>query len=381
VVRVRFIADASQVPSELGTGGCDVALDDSLSADNLDALSQIATSGGLKQYHWPGSIRDQIVMNTYTGDGNRIPFLADQRVRQAVAFGFDRAAAVQTAWQGLSPLLDSWIPPEHWASASAGFNGYNLDPGKAASLLDQAGWQDQDGDGVREYHGAGGEYSCQRGKWSIPEKTPLRIALILRQGDARRAVLAQQLQSNLKQIGVDLQLTPMPADVMFRSDGPLQKRDFDMALTSAAIRPDPGGVSQWLGADVFRHPLQKTLVHRWQLEQRWLENEQLVERLAPSNVPGPANDWQGQNYAGWCNEQADTAIVEGNLSFDLSVRKGLYGQQQTLLATEVPVIPLAYRPRLAASKPYVCGIKPVPFEPLTWNASTWTFDPGAVCSS
>ena len=334
----------------------------------------------MRESKWPGSLRDEIVFNTFPGAGGRVAYFADTLVRQAVAAGFDRAGAVQQLDGGLSPLIDGWIPDSHWAAGGSGFKAYTLDTARAGSLLDQAGWRDEDGDGIREYHGTGGDYSCQRGKWSVADKTPLTPTLILPDGDPHRLALAQKLQIDLKTIGIGLQIQPVSPATMFNPSGPVQHRDFDMALISTAIGPDPGGISQWVGADVFKHPLDKTPVHRWQLEQRWLDSEQLIERLALNNVPSPDNDWQGQNYAGWCNEQADIAVVQANLSFDVNSRKGFYAQAEPLIAGDAPVIPLAYRPRIVASRTYVCGIQPGPYDSLVWNAAAWHFDPQGTCS-
>lgn len=380
VIRVRFLGDPSQAVGALTGSGCDVVLDDALGIEQLAALDQAAAGGTVRDYKTAGSLRDEIVFNTYPVAGGRVPYFADTLVRQAIAYGFDRAGAVQQLGGGVSPLLDGWIPGTHWAAGGGGFKAYTLDAGRAGALLDQAGWRDEDGDGIREYHGTGGDYSCQRGKWSIADQTPLTPTLILPDGDPRRLALAQKLQSDLKAIGIGLQLQPASPANLFDRSGPIQHRDFDAALISLAIGPDPGGISQFVGADVFKHPLDKTPVHRWQLEQRWLDSEQLVERLALSNVPSPDNDWQGQNYAGWCNEQADITVVQANLSFDANARKGSYAQAEALVAGDAPIIPLAYRPRLAASRTYVCGIQPGPYDTLLWNVASWRFDPQGTCS-
>lgn len=377
VIRIGYIADPNQLVSALSSGTCDVVIDDALGVDQLAALDA-ASAGDVREYKFVGPVRDEIVLNTAPAAG-RMPFLAMTPVRQAIAYGFDRAKAVQEMTSGLSQPLDSWLPAGHWAAGPGGFNAYGLDAAKAGALLDQAGWQDQDGDGIREYHGTGGDYSCQRGAWTIEDKTPLTPTLVLPNDDPRRVAFAQELQTQLKAVGIGLQLQAGSPASVFAAGGPIQHRDFDAALISMSTSPDPAGISQWVGAQVFKQPLDRTPVHRWQLEQRWLESDQLVETMALSNIPSPDNDWQGQNYAGWCNEQADVSVVQANQGFDLGARKGQYGQLDALLAGDVPVIPLAYRPRLAASKAYVCGIAPVPYGPLTWNTGTWYFDPQGAC--
>ena len=380
VVRVRFLPDSSAVWGELTSGGCDLALEDAFTLDQLPALLESQNAGQLRAYVRPGSVYERVIFNTYPWPSARPPYFADARVRQAFAYAVDRDALAQGLFGGAVSPLDSWLPPDHWAYAGEGtLPAYPFDPGRAAALLEEAGWSDLDGDGTREYSGAGGTYACQRGEWTIEPGTLLAPMLVIPAGDPLREQIALQMQASLAQVGVNLQVQPLDPALMFAASGPIVRREFDLALFAALTRPDPGGIEQWVGADVFRHPLERTVVHRWDLESRWLTSEQLVERLALNNVPGPENDYQGQNYSGWCNEAADVAIVEAALSFDLQERAAFYAQQQAIFAQELPVLPLFPRPRLAASAPYVCGVRPGPYDPLTWNIATWSFDESGTC--
>jgi peptide/nickel transport system substrate-binding protein len=381
VLRLRFIPDPNRIAAELLGGGCDVALDGSLSVDQLAALLEAQNNGQTRLYIRPGPVYERAIFNTYPDPfSGQVPYFADARVRQAFVYAVDRAALGQGAFGSAGVPLDSWIPPQHWAyPGPEALTVYPYDPATAAALLDQAGWVDLDGDGTREYHGQGGVYACQRGEWHIEAETPLAPTLLIPAGDALRQQIASRLQTGLAQVGVNLNVQPVEPGVMFAPDGPITHRAFDVALLSGVARPDPGGIGQWVGADVYRHPLELTVVHRWDLADRWLTSEQLVELLAPNNVPGPENDYQGQNFAGWCSEAANVAIVEANLALSLDERKAFYAQQQALFTQEVPEMPLFARPRIAASAPYVCGIRPGPYDPLTWNVDSWYFDESGAC--
>ncbi len=378
-VHFRFIGDPAQILAELTSGGCDVVLDDNLSFDQLPDLLAAQQGGKVRAYAWPGTVWDQLVFNTYAADSSRVLYFADVRVRQAVAYAFDRTTLAQATWDSISPVLDSWLPPDHWAYVHDGLTSYSVDRAVAANLLDEAGWIDQDGDGTREYHSAGGAYTCQRGEWRIAEGTPFSPELLMAADDPLRVQIAQQLQNDLAQLGIHVQVRASDPDVLFASDGPVVRRDFDMIVLAGLTRPDPGGINQWVGVDVFRHPLEQTVVHRWDLAERWLISEQLVERLALSNIPGSASDYQGQNYSGWCDEQANIAIVEANLAQDLAERQAFYAQHQVIFTQQAPLVPLFARPRLAASASYVCGILPGPYDPLTWNIAAWYFDEKGLC--
>ncbi len=378
-VRFRFLSDVQQQQAELESGGCDVLLGDGISAADV---SLFADTGSVQTriYEGSGSAYEQVTFNTQPEPFTNVPFFADARVRQAVALGVDRTTLAQQMVQGLSTVMDSWLPAEHWAYAGIGsLPQYAIDSSAAAALLDSAGWQDQDGDGVREYHGSGGTYTCQRGDWQIEDGTLLSPTLITT-ADSLRTGIAEKLRTDLAQIGVQLQVQTFPAETLFSVDGPLAHRTFDLALFSASVRPDPDGISRFVGADVFMHPVDLVPVHRWELESRWLTSEQMVERLALNNAPSPADSFQGQNYGAYCNESVDVAVVNASETVSRTEKQSFYAQQQSQVASDVPILPLFMRPRIAVSARYVCGVTIHPYGPLTWNLDRWMFDSTGACN-
>jgi peptide/nickel transport system substrate-binding protein len=66
--------------------------------------------------------------------------LADQRVRQALAWAVDRAAVAEIAGEGLTEPAPSWLAsnPAYPQADEQGFTRY--DPDLAGRLLDEAGW-------------------------------------------------------------------------------------------------------------------------------------------------------------------------------------------------------------------------------------------------
>ena len=82
------------------------------------------------------------------------PPLDDVLVRQALLYGTDRQAIVSTIFRDTSPVAYGPL-----AAATVGYERqvqeyYGYDPAQAAALLEQAGWKDSDGDGVRDHDGA-----------------------------------------------------------------------------------------------------------------------------------------------------------------------------------------------------------------------------------
>ncbi len=377
VVRMRFLADPAQAASEMTSGNCDVMLDPGAGHEVLPALADAQTAGRLRASVVPGAVSEQIIFNTYPDPFSGLPLFADARVRQAAARAVDRAALAQIGVQGLTPVMDSWLPADHWAYTSPGALP-PYDPAAAAALLDAAGWVDADGDGVREYQGAGGVYACQRGEWQVEAGTPL-APLLITTDDPYRVTLAEKVRADLAAVGVGVRVQALPAAALFAADGPLTRRAFDLALFSALASPDPGGISRWLGADVFLHPIDRVPVHRWQLEERWLTPAQQVEVLAYDSTPALTNNYQGQNFGGWCSEEANLLTVQAVRALTVAEKQPLYGRQQALVAGEVPVLPLFARPQVTASAIYVCGLQPGPFDPPTWNLAAWTFDESGAC--
>ncbi|MGB9775462.1 MAG: ABC transporter substrate-binding protein [Anaerolineae bacterium] len=81
------------------------------------------------------------------------PPLDDQRVRQALLFGTDRWAIISAVFRDTSPVACGPL-----AAATFGYNPmvcefYLYNPDQAAVLLEEAGWKDTDGDGVRDKGG------------------------------------------------------------------------------------------------------------------------------------------------------------------------------------------------------------------------------------
>lgn len=77
----------------------------------------------------------------------------DINVRKAMIYAVDQDQISQTAFYGLQPAAHSLISPSTWAFSPEADDMYRYDPEKAASLLEESGWVDTDGDGIREKDG------------------------------------------------------------------------------------------------------------------------------------------------------------------------------------------------------------------------------------
>lgn len=81
------------------------------------------------------------------------PPLDDVRVRQALIYGTDRQAIISSVFRDTSPVAYGPLAAVTVGYEPAVRNYYLYDPTQAAALLDEAGWSDTDGDGIRDKDG------------------------------------------------------------------------------------------------------------------------------------------------------------------------------------------------------------------------------------
>ena len=129
----------------------------------------------------------------YDADGNPIdqgthPIFGDVAVRRAFAMGYDRNAVLAIAGEGAAMAVGPVPPVVSWAYASS-LSPTPYDPEGAAALLEEAGWVDTDGDGVREKNGV-----------------PLEFQLDYAAGDTQTDATALIIQDQLGQIGFRVNL-------------------------------------------------------------------------------------------------------------------------------------------------------------------------------
>jgi peptide/nickel transport system substrate-binding protein len=117
--------------------------------------------------------------------------LDDIRVRKAINYVVDRETMVKELFAGIAEPAN--LPMCPWFKyGPAGIKGYEYDPEKAKALLEEAGWIDTDGNGIREKDGK-----------------ELAIDLLIPQGEANADAVAVYLQSELKKVGIKLNIISM----------------------------------------------------------------------------------------------------------------------------------------------------------------------------
>ncbi len=110
----------------------------------------------------------------------------DLNVRRALLYATDRATIVSTIFKGFSPIAYGPLSADTFGFDPALKSMYEFDPGKAAQLLDDAGWK-MGQDGIREKNGQPLRLEAYLMTWGfVPEVGAL-------------------LQAQLRAAGVDLQ--------------------------------------------------------------------------------------------------------------------------------------------------------------------------------
>jgi peptide/nickel transport system substrate-binding protein len=145
-----------------------------------DKYREVAAIPGVSVHRINGNGYEHVTLNQRS-----MPAFADLRVRQALTHAVDRALISTTILEGLAPITHGPVQPVSWAH-NPNVRTYSFDPARARALLDDAGWRDTNGDGVRDKGGR-----------------RFSFTLITQAGFAVRENVAQVLQRQFKDVGVE----------------------------------------------------------------------------------------------------------------------------------------------------------------------------------
>jgi peptide/nickel transport system substrate-binding protein len=253
------------------------------------------------------------------------PILSDIRVRKALALALDRAALVDLGYGPAGRVTCALIPaPARFAQAQPDdCAAQNLEAARA--LLDQAGWRDRDGDGLRD----------KKGK-----------ALRLRfqtSANAVRQDFQVLIQEWWRQIGVATELRAIDAGIFFGSDpstpDTYQKFFADVQMFASAFDgTDPGA---FLG--------------NWRCD----------------GIPRPENGWQGPNIARICDPAYDALADQLARSSAPKARVRLVQRMSQHLTDSHALVPLVHRGRVAAHGYSLKGVRLNPWDSPYWNIAEW----------
>jgi len=155
----------------------------------------------------------------FVGWNARRPQLSDPRVRRAITMGTRREEIVQAILQGHGTIANSGVPPFHWAFDADVSASFGYDPEGARALLDEAGWIDRDGDGVREN----------------ADGLPLSISIKYNTGNQQRQDIAEIMQAQLVDIGIQVRPQVREWATLLHEITTPDVRDFDGVVMSWVV--------------------------------------------------------------------------------------------------------------------------------------------------
>ena len=218
---------------------------------------------------------------------NEKGILGDPKVRAAFISMTDRKSYNEVILKGTFIPGKAPVPP----SLDYGFdqlvdpNAYNVD--RANQLLDEAGWKDTDGDGIRDKDGK-----------------PLSVDFIVYNSRAELPIYAEAVQADAKKVGIDVKIKTVDYNLLDKI-GINGEYDLLISNTTTANTGDPESY----------------------LRQYWYTN---------TNGNNP------QNGSGYSNPEYDAKYDALAVEFDPAKRRQLMSDMQQILLNDAAALYLGY---------------------------------------
>ncbi|HEY5599988.1 MAG TPA: ABC transporter substrate-binding protein, partial [Candidatus Manganitrophaceae bacterium] len=247
---------------------------------------------------------------TYMGYNILDPKFADRRVRRALTHAINKKAIIQGVLLGLGrPATGPYIP-ESWAY-HPNVKDFEYDPEKAKTLLAEAGWT------------PGPEGVLQK------DGRPFAFTILTNQGNEERAKAAEIIQSDLKSIGVRVDIRVLEWQALLHDF--IDKKRFEAIILGWGVGLDPDLYLIWHS--------------------------------------GKTKDGEF-NFISYKNEEVDRLLLEGRRSCDRETRKKIYQQVHQLIADDQPYTFLYYPMALPIVHKRFKGVEPSPIG-ISYNLPQW----------
>ncbi|MBI5507335.1 MAG: hypothetical protein HY903_01155 [Deltaproteobacteria bacterium] len=248
--------------------------------------------------HVPSSVQ-------WIGWNEARPLFADRRVRRALTMLIDRDDIISKFRLGLDAPAAAWFYPGT-KEFDATLAPLPYDPEAAADLLDEAGWRDQNGDGVREKDGR-----------------DFAFVFLYPAGHPFYEQLASLIATDLKKVGISVTATRVEWAVYTER---LRKHEFDACSLLWELAPKNDPYQVWHS----------------------------------SGMNG------GSNFISFNNAEADQLLEEARSEFDAAARLRLYQRFNQILVDEQPYTMLFYRYNLSFVSKRFGGIISTPYGVLSY---------------
>lgn len=191
-VVIETVPSASAAKA-METGEYDLALSFPTSAyENVKELENITLLGRQELYYSYLGFK----LGKYNYDTSLVETdvegskMGDVELRKAMGYALDIEQVSEVFYFGLRERANSLIPPVFASFHDPSLEGYKYDADMANQILDDAGYEDTDGDGLRE----------------DPNGEKLQIMLAAMAGDETQEQVINYYLQNWKEVGLDVQL-------------------------------------------------------------------------------------------------------------------------------------------------------------------------------
>ncbi|KIN61450.1 Peptide/opine/nickel uptake family protein ABC transporter, periplasmic substrate-binding protein [Sulfitobacter noctilucae] len=301
-----------------------------------DVLAKMAEAGKGKPISAFGTLVERIEMNMTDpspdlpeGERSTVahphPILSDFKVRKALSMAIDRELLVEVGYGQAGRATCNLVPaPALYASDNTECLTQDIDGAKA--LLEEAGWTDTDGDGVRDKDGK---------KLSLLYQTSTNA-------------VRQDFQALIKdwwsQIGVETELRNLDASVFFGGD------------------PGSPDTFQKFYADVemYANNFDGT------------DPQAYLSAYRCGNQPRPESQWQGENINRFCDEEYDSLLDELSRTGELDKRGEIAKRLNEIITKDtMTIVPLVDRGRVSAASNTLGGVILNTWDSELWNVADW----------
>lgn len=300
-----------------------------------DVIAKMAEGGKGTPVAGFGPLVERIMLNQTNPDpslpeGERAtaahphPFLQEPAVYKAMSMAIDRPLLVEVGYGDAGEVTCNWVP------APAIFNSDSFEcstqdiPG-ANAMLDEAGFVDTDGDGVREVNGV-----------------PMKI-LYQTSTNAVRQDFQALIKDWWSQIGIESELRNINASVFFGGD------------------PGSPDTFQKFYADVEMY----ANTFNGTDPQSYLGNG-LCDK-----APRPDSQWQGENISRFCMPEFDALHAQLTETADINERAKIGQQLNDMYVSNGGMIPLVQRGRVSAHANTLGGVILNVWDSELWNVADW----------
>ena len=257
------------------------------------------------------------------------PIFSDVRVRQAMRMAINVDEIVAGIWGDAGMMTAQWTD-FYREPYKCDVPKPVYDPDGARALLEEAGWTDTDGDGIRECHG------CATG---AEDGYVMNTEFLVYAEWGETLELAHQLiAEDLNAVGLGTELGMVEGSQLwgtYDEGGIEQNGNFDLDLWDDGYAGNQLTDFLW----VYYH----------------------------TDAQEPDMGW---NVERWSNEEFD-ALLDETYTLDEEYRQELFCQMAEILDEELPCIPLFVSVEAAGHNVRIKGIEDNANDMITWNVADW----------